>query len=195
METPGVRIGKNCLIREHVTIHAASKPEHPTTVGDNCFLMVNSHLGHDVVIGDNVTMVNAVLLAGHVTIGNNVTMGGGALVHQFCRIGRLAMVGGGVPVTMDVPPFCISGARNTVAGLNAVGLRRNGVPREDITLLRKAFRLGLGVRQPREAMLAAVAPLTRESAFVREFYDFLAAPTKRGIAWARMAEEDEPAHA
>jgi UDP-N-acetylglucosamine acyltransferase len=195
MDTPGVRIGKNCLIREHVTIHAASKMEHPTTVGDNCFLMVNSHLGHDVVIGDNITMVNGVLLAGHVTVGNNVTMGGAAAVHQFVRIGRLAMISGLVAVAMDVPPFCIAGARNTVAGLNAVGLRRNGVPREDITLLRKAFRVGLGVRQPREAMLAAVEPISKESAFVKEFYDFLAAPTKRGVAPARMAEEDEPAHA
>jgi UDP-N-acetylglucosamine acyltransferase len=191
MDTPGVRIGKNCLIREHVTIHAASTMDHPTTVGDNCFLMVNSHLGHDVVIGDNVTLVNAVLLAGHVSVGNNVTMGGCAAVHQFCRIGRLAMVSGLVAVAMDIPPFCISGARNTVAGLNAVGLRRNGVPREDITLLRKAFRVGLGVRQPREAMLAAVEPLAKGSALVKEFYEFLAAPTKRGIAPARMAEGEE----
>ncbi len=196
MQTPGVRIGKHCLIREHVTIHAASKMDHPTTVGDNCFLMVNSHLGHDVVIGDNCTLVNSVLLAGHVHVGSSVTMGGAAAAHQFTRIGRLAMISGLVAVAMDVPPFCIAGGRNTVAGLNAIGLRRSGVPREDITLLRKAFRLGLGVRQPREAMLAAVQQFAAQSVFVKEFYDFLAAPTKRGIAMGRMAQsEDEPVNA
>lgn len=191
MPTAGVKIGTNNLIREHVTIHAASKMEHPTTVGNNCFLMVNSHLGHDARIGNNVTMVNGSMLAGHVEIGHNVTMGGGAAIHQFCRVGRLAMIGGINAMSLDIPPFCIAGTRNLLVGLNAVGLRRNGVSRDEITILRKAFRAAFGVRVPRQEMIDVLQPLAAESPLVSEFRDFIAAPTKRGIAPARLSERDE----
>ncbi len=185
MPTAGVVIGEDCLIREHATVHAASKLDAPTRVGNKCFLMVNSHLGHDTVIGNNVVLVNSVLLAGHVQVGDNVTMGGAAAVHQFCRVGRLAMVSGLTAVSLDVPPFCICVNRNDLVGLNAVGLRRNGVPREDITLLRKAFRLALAARLPRQEMLDVLAPLAATSPFVNELREFVAT-TKRGIAPARM---------
>lgn len=192
MPTAGVKIGTNNLIREHVTIHAASKLDHPTTVGNNCFLMVNSHMGHDARIGNNVTLVNGALLAGHVEMGDNVTMGGGAAIHQFCRVGRLSMLGGVTPISLDIPPFCIAGKRNLLVGLNAVGLRRNGIPRDEITLLRKAFRAVFGVRVPREEMLAILEPFAADSPVVREFRDFIAAPTKKGIAPAHLSERDEP---
>lgn len=185
MATAGVVIGEDCLIREHATVHAASKLDAPTRVGNKCFLMVNSHLGHDTVIGNNVVLVNSVLLAGHVQVGDNVTMGGGAAVHQFCRVGRLAMVSGLTAVSLDIPPFCICVERNDLVGLNAVGLRRNGVPREDITLLRKAFRTALATRLPRQDMLDVLAPMAAQSTFVNELREFVAT-TKRGIAPARM---------
>ncbi len=191
MPTPGVKIGTNNLLREHVTIHAASKMDHPTTVGNNCFLMVNSHLGHDVRIGNNVTMVNGVMLGGHSEIGDNVTLGGGAAIHQFCRVGRLAMIGGVNAMSLDIPPFCIAGTRNLLVGLNAVGLRRNGVSRDEITIMRKAFRAAFGVRVPRQEMLDVLEPLAADSPLVREFRDFIGAPTKRGIAPARLSQHDE----
>lgn len=190
MPTAGVTIGKNCIIREHATVHAASKLEHPTTVGDACFLMVNSHLGHDTVIGNNVILVNGTLLAGHVTVGNNVTMSGGCMIHQFARVGRLAFVSGGVAMAMDTPPFCIAGARNTVVGLNQVGLRRNGVPREQITLLRRAFREAYRERLPRQGILDRLAPLAAESALVAEFREFFV-NSKRGVAQARITSDEE----
>lgn len=192
MPTAGVAIGEDCLIREHVTVHAASKLDHPTRVGNKCFLMVSSHLGHDTVVGNNVVMVNNVLLAGHVTVQDNVTMGGSAAVHQFCRVGRLAMVSGLSAVSLDVPPFCIMVERNQLVGLNAVGLRRNGVPREDITLLRKAFRVALATRLPRQEMLDVLEPMSKVSVFVAELREFIVG-TKRGIAPARMdlSESDE----
>jgi UDP-N-acetylglucosamine acyltransferase len=139
-KTAGVVIGANCLIREHMTIHAASNEHTPTTVGDRAFLMVNTHLAHDVRIGNDVVMVNNSGVGGHGQLGDNVTLGGGALVHQFCRVGRLAMMSGGIAVSADVPPFCLADERNRLKGLNQVGLRRSGMPRDQITELRRVFR-------------------------------------------------------
>ncbi|MCA9297580.1 MAG: hypothetical protein KDA28_00855, partial [Phycisphaerales bacterium] len=47
--TPGVTIGERTVIREFVTIHAATKSA-PTSIGDGCYLMVGSHIGHDCVV-------------------------------------------------------------------------------------------------------------------------------------------------
>lgn len=179
--TAGVKIGRDCVIRENVTIHLASKTERPTTVGDTCFLMVASHLGHDARIGNGVVLVNNVLLAGHSEVGDNATLAGGVGVHQFARIGRLAFISGLVGVAMDVPPFCVSGARNTLHGINVVGLRRAGFPRDHITLLRKAFRSALRVKLPRKEMLAILRDLGRECPPVMEMAEFVGT-AKRAIA-------------
>lgn len=186
MPTAGVKIGANTLLREHVTIHAASKPPgegHPTTIGDNCFLMVNSHLGHDARVGHGVILVNGVLLAGHTEVQDRATLSGAAAIHQFVRIGRFAFVTGLTGHALDVPPFCIAGARNTIFGINAVGLRRAGFPREHITLLRKAFRLGFRVRQPRAEQIAVLRDLGAACPPVLEMAEFVAA-SKRGVSAA-----------
>ena len=97
----GVRIGARTVIREHVTIHRATKADGWTEVGAGCFLMVSCHVAHDCRLADKVIMANAVLLAGHVQIGEGAFVGGGAAVHQFGRIGEGAMIGGmrGPPAT------------------------------------------------------------------------------------------------
>ncbi len=181
MPTAGVKIGSDCLLREHVTIHLASKLEHPTTVGNECFLMVNTHLGHDARIGNGVVMVNASVLGGHAQLGDKVTMGGLAAVHQFCRVGRLAFVSGAVGLSMEVPPFCLSGKRNELTGINVVGLRRSGVPRDEITAVRSAFRRVFRQLIPRAEMIQILDELGRESALVREQAEFVRT-AKRAIA-------------
>jgi len=63
-------------------------------------------------------------------------------VHQFVRVGEFALVGGVSGVAKDVPPYTLaSGSRIYVYGLNEVGLRRNGFPRETILKLKKAFKI------------------------------------------------------
>src|SRR5579864_2613932 len=42
-DSHGVVVGNNNIIREHVTIHSATEAGHPTTLGDNNFLMAGSH--------------------------------------------------------------------------------------------------------------------------------------------------------
>ncbi len=191
--TAGVVIGRDCHLREHVTVHAASKLDAPTTIGDRCYMMVGSHAGHDVRIGNDVTLVNGTLLAGHVQIGDKVTTGGGAMIHQFCRIGRMAFLSGGTEMAMNTPPFCLAANRNQLLGLNIVGLRRSGMDRAEITLLRKAFRKAFRTAMPRAEMVAVLDEFGKDSAAVREMADFVRT-SNRPVAIARTAtdhDEDE----
>ncbi|MFH0880593.1 MAG: acyl-ACP--UDP-N-acetylglucosamine O-acyltransferase [Lentisphaerota bacterium] len=184
-----VVIGERCVIREGVTIHRGTKPGTTTKLGNDCFLMANSHLGHNVQVGNNVILANGVLLGGYVEVGDRVIMGGGAAAHQFCRIGRMAMVGGLGAVTKDIPPFFMTGAlcRGRVHGVNTIGLRRSGLKPEERQEVRTAFKIlfrsGLNVPQ-------AVEQLRQQftSGPVVEICDFIQA-SKRGIVRAAAASE------
>ena len=90
-----VRIGDNNTFREYVTIHRGTKEGSATVIGDNCYLMVGTHLGHNVRLGNNVVIANNCLLAGYVEIDDGAVLGGGTVFHQFLRVGQLAMVRGG----------------------------------------------------------------------------------------------------
>jgi UDP-N-acetylglucosamine acyltransferase len=140
-ETPsGVHIGARTVIREHVTVNRATKSGESTRVGADCFLMTGCHVAHDCRVGERVVIANAVLLGGHVHIGDRAFLGGGAVIHQFGRIGESVMIGGGARISTDVAPFCMAAERNTVYGLNVVGLRRRGFTREVLSEIKQAFR-------------------------------------------------------
>lgn len=134
-------IGDRNVLREYITIHRASKHEHTTHVGNDCYLMAYCHIAHDCQIGNNVTMANSVGLAGHVTVEDLVNFGGMVGVHQFTRIGKAAMVGGMAQISRDVPPFCIVSHRDEVIDINAIGLRRVGVTAQDRLALHKAVKI------------------------------------------------------
>ncbi|MCR9243542.1 MAG: acyl-ACP--UDP-N-acetylglucosamine O-acyltransferase [bacterium] len=135
----GVRIGDRTVVREGVTINQPSKPDGVTAIGEDCYLMAQSHVGHDCVVGASVTLANNVMLAGHVTIGDFVVLGGGAGVHQFVRIGESAMIGGNASISYDVPPYAIAAERNEICGLNLVGIRRRGVASGALADLKRCF--------------------------------------------------------
>lgn len=147
-----VDIGAGTTIREGVTIHRGTKEGTATRVGEQCFLMANSHLAHNVQLGNRVILANGVLLAGYVDVGDGAFLSGNALVHQFVRVGRLAMLSGGAAASKDVPPFCTmpTVTNNRVIGVNVVGLRRAGIPPEQRGAVRQAFRMlylqGLNLR-------------------------------------------------
>ena len=136
-------VGSDCRIREGVTINTGTEDGgEVTTVGDRCFLMANSHVGHDCHVGNDVTFANGALLGGHVTIGNHVFIGGNTAVHQFVRVGESAMLGGVSGITRDVIPFGFAfGPKAALVGLNIVGLKRRGFTRENIHRLRSAYRM------------------------------------------------------
>ena len=135
-----VLIGDGNLIREGVTVHRGSTPEAETRIGSNCFLMASSHVAHDCTLGDRVILVNGALLAGVITIDDGAFISGNVSIHQFCRVGRLAFVAGAARVSQDCLPFVITeGAPARARALNVVGLKRAGVPSEEIASLRRAF--------------------------------------------------------
>jgi len=173
MPTAGVRVGAECVIRESVTIHAASKTDAPTSIGDKAYMMVGSHMGHDARAGNNVIMVNGAMLAGHSTVMDNCTIGGCCGVHQFTRVGRFAFMSGGTAVSMDVPPFCVVVERQRLGGINRVGLRRSGMARDHITMIDKAFREVFRGHVPRQEQIQRLEELGRDCPPVMEMAQFV----------------------
>jgi UDP-N-acetylglucosamine acyltransferase len=171
--TAGVAIGQRCIIRESATVHAATKPDRPTTVGDGVFLMACTHVAHDCTIEDEVILVNYAGVAGHAHIGRKATLSGQVGVHQFCRVGRLAFMSAGTAVSTDVPPFCVVNERQRLGGINLVGMRRNGIDRAEVTAVREAFRKALRVSLPRAEMLGVLEDLARSSPAVGEIAEFV----------------------
>jgi UDP-N-acetylglucosamine acyltransferase len=186
-----VRIGADCVIREHVTIHRGTKPDTATVVGDGCYLMAHSHLAHNVCLGNRVIVANGALLAGYVEVGELAFISGNVVVHQFVRIGRLAMLSGGCGIGKDVPPFCttVGLQRNAIGGVNAVGMRRAGLSPAERAQVKQAFTLlyrsHLNVSQALERIRQEFT-----DGPAMELAQFVAA-SRRGICTMRAAEDAE----
>ena len=135
-----LKIGDNNTFGESVTVNRAYHKGAATIIGNNNFLMVLTHVGHDCVLGNNIT-IGIAGIAGHVVIEDKVFISGGVMVHQFVRIGEYAMLGGNTKVTQDCPPYMlIDGHPAAVRGLNLVGLKRAGFAKTDMSALRQAYR-------------------------------------------------------
>ncbi|MFL5341330.1 MAG: acyl-ACP--UDP-N-acetylglucosamine O-acyltransferase [Gemmataceae bacterium] len=141
-DEPGrVEIGDGNTFREGVTIHRSTIAGGATRIGNGNYLMGNSHVAHDCHVGNECIFANSALLGGHVVIGDRAFLSGNVGVQQFVRIGRLAMVSAGASAMADVPPFAITEGRNTIIGVNLVGLRRAGLSPVQINAVRRAYRL------------------------------------------------------
>jgi len=181
----GVRVGAGTVIREHVTINRSIHAGKETVVGARCFLMANSHVGHDSVVADDVVLANNVMLAGHVTVGRHTFLGGGAGFHQFCRIGEGVIVSGLARIAQDIPPFAMAAERNEIIGLNLIGLKRRGFDRAAIGEIKDAFRtVYFTPGNIREVAAAALAAGTFQTTQARDFLTFFT-EGKRGFARAR----------
>ena len=142
-EPTRLTIGARCQIRESVTINIGTQSGGGvTTIGDDCFLMVGSHVGHDCHVGSNVIIANNTMLGGHCQVGNHVFLGGHCAVHQNVRIGESAMIAGFSAFADDVIPFgFVLEPVARLAGTNVVGMRRRGVGKEAIRAVQKAYAL------------------------------------------------------
>ncbi|AOO82451.1 acyl-ACP--UDP-N-acetylglucosamine O-acyltransferase [Bosea vaviloviae] len=180
-------IGAECLIREGVTINPGTEGGGmETTVGDRCFFLANSHVGHDSHIGDNVIFSNNVMCAGHVTVGNFVIVGGGTGLQQFIRVGDHAFIGGGAGVMNDVIPFgLVRDNPAHLAGLNLVGLKRRGFSREQIHELRRAYRLLFADEGTLSERVEDVAGEFAAHPLIHEILDFIRNGNERAICVPR----------
>lgn len=136
-------IGDNNIFREGVTVHRGTiQDKGVTKIGSGNLLMAYTHIAHDCLVGDNNIFANNSGIAGHVSVGNYVVIGGYSAVHQFCSLGDYSFAGMNTSITMDVPAY-IKVASNParVIGLNSVGMSRNNIPSESISLIKKAFKI------------------------------------------------------
>ncbi len=142
-EDTRLEIGAANVLREHVTIHRGSRGGGGVTkVGDRSYLMNGCHVAHDCIVGDDCTMASFTGLAGHVEIGDHAVLGAYTGLHQHCRVGESAMTAAGTKATKDVAPFVtVAGDRARLVGLNLVGLRRRDFSPDELSALKRAYRL------------------------------------------------------
>ena len=181
-ESSILRIGENNTIREYVTINPGTKGGGgETVVGNNCLLMISSHVAHDCHVGNDVVIANNVPLGGHVTIEDSVIIGGNSAVQQFTRIGRLAMIGGMTGVLKDVIPFGLSfGNRNYLRGINLIGLKRKKYDNKKIMEPDSAFKRIFSSKNLHEN-LSKINGEYKENELVAEVTNFISKDKKRPI--------------
>ena len=151
-------------------------------MGNNCLFMVGAHVAHDCHVGNHVIMANNATLAGHVTVEDFAIIGGLSAIHQFCRLGRHAMVGGMSGVENDVIPYgSVMGDRARLSGLNIVGLKRRGFSRDDITALRRAYRLMFAAEGTMSERVDDVMESFAEHEAIMEIVDFIRSDSSRAI--------------
>ena len=181
-ENTKLEIGKNNSIREYVTINPGTEGGGGLTkIGDNCLFMISSHVAHDCRVGNNVIIANNVPLGGHVTIEDNVVIGGNSAVQQFTRIGKMAMIGGMTGVLHDVIPYGLStGNRNSLQGLNLIGLRRAKFENKDILGLSEAYK-EIFVTKNINENISKLNGSFKENPLVKNVIDFITKDKKRSI--------------
>jgi UDP-N-acetylglucosamine acyltransferase len=180
-------IGARNLIREHVTVHPGTADGGGVTeVGDDNWLMIGTHVGHDCRVGNHVMLGNGVQLAGHVAIGDYAYVQASAAVQQFLRVGESAFVAAKAGVMQDLAPFSwCQGHPTRVLRMNRVGLERRGLKPEEIEPVEAAFRLIFRSKlSPRES-LARARSLWPQSAEVERLVSFLE-KSERGFARVRV---------
>src|SRR6056300_442578 len=181
-ESTNLIIGDNNKIREYVTINPGTvSGGGKTTIGNNCLFMIASHIAHDCKVGNNVIIANNVPLGGHVIIEDNVVIGGNSAVQQFTRIGKMAMIGGMTGVLHDVIPYGLStGNRNSLQGLNLIGLRRAKFENKDILGLSDAYKEIFATKN----IIENISKLNRshqDNQLIKNVIEFITKDKKRSI--------------
>ena len=181
-ESTNLIIGDNNKIREYVTINTGTTGGGgKTVIGNNCLFMISSHIAHDCQVGNNVIIANNVPLGGHAIIEDNVVIGGNSAVQQFTRIGKMAMIGGMTGVLHDVIPYGLStGNRNSLQGLNLIGLRRAKFDNKDILGLSEAYKEIFSTKNI-NVNISKLNGSFQDNPLVKDVIDFITKDKKRSI--------------
>ncbi len=176
-----VAIGSNVKINELATIHRSMYENGETIIGDNSYIMAQSHIGHDCKLGEGVVMTSLAGFSGHVEVGKYAVIGGAAVAHQYVRIGEMAMVGGLSRLVQDAPPyFTVSGVPAVAVGLNSYALKKHNIPPAQRANLKKAYKILVRSGTPfSEAVERVINEIPTEGA-VGVLVEFLK-KSKRGV--------------
>jgi UDP-N-acetylglucosamine acyltransferase len=157
-EKSWLRAGERNIFREFSTIHRGTEVGGGlTSIGSDNLFMAQSHIAHDCHIGNQVIFANAATLAGHVIVEDFATIGAFSGVHQFCRVGRYAFIGASSAVVKDALPYARTvGNHAKCYGANTIGLERKGFSKEQIKIIKRAFRLLLNSKLNTTQALAAI---------------------------------------
>lgn len=191
-EENSLEIGERCILREGVTVNPGTEGGGSiTSIGDRCVLMANSHVAHDCRLGNGVILSNNAMLAGHCELGDSVIVSGGSGIHQYVRIGRNAFVSSLTSVSGDVIPWgMILGPRGFLAGLNIIGMKRAGIPREAIHSARGVVRKLFFSDEPiKESLDSLRSEKVKRDDVSVSILDFLDANRNRTLCVPRSAEE------
>ena len=142
-EKTKLEIGNTNIFREGVTVHRGTVQDNSiTSIGSDNLLMAYSHIAHDCVVGDGNVFANNAGIAGHVSVGNNITIGALTTIHQFCNIGDYSFIGMNTSINMDIPAYVkVAADPARVVGLNSIGMTRNNITSDSISLIKKAYKL------------------------------------------------------
>ncbi|WP_404404176.1 acyl-ACP--UDP-N-acetylglucosamine O-acyltransferase [Pelagibacterium halotolerans] len=192
-EPSSVIIGKDCVLREYVTVNPGTRGGGmETRIGDNCLLMIGVHVAHDCRVGNHVVMANQASLAGHCIVEDYVRFGGICGVHQFVRIGAHAFVGAMSFVENDVIPYgSVLGNRAYLGGLNLVGLKRRQFDRESIHALRAAYRMIFSNEGTLRERVEDAAEIFKGEKLVEQVIEFVRQPSERALCMPRNGHSAE----
>lgn len=185
-EPTNVIVGKNCLIKENVTINRASGEGKSTIVGDKCLLMVGSHVAHNCRLENEVILANLVTLGGHVQVGFAAFVGGMSVFHQNIRIGEMSITSGFSAARQDILPFSkCDGRPARPAGLNVVALKRRGVSLEDRTTMNNAYKIMISSDFNTTQAIEEIQKQGLINPYVEKMIEFIKT-SKRGVTLKRV---------
>lgn len=129
VQSHGVRIGDNNVIRELTAIHGGTQRD--TTLANGCWIHSQSHIDQDCQLADRVVLAPCV---------SSVVLSRSALKHRSAwgqpsirRIGAFSMTAMNAAVVSDVPPCAlVIGVPAKLRGVNVGKMHRLGLTKEQI---------------------------------------------------------------
>jgi UDP-N-acetylglucosamine acyltransferase len=177
-----LEIGDGNTIREYVSINRGTENGGGVTrLGDDNWIMAYVHIAHDCMVGNHTIFANNATLAGHVSIEDYVILGGFTGVHQFCRVGAHSFSAISSVITKDVPPFVmVSENPARPHGLNSEGLKRRGFSTEQISGIKRAYKVVYKQSLLVKDALSGLEEMAQDCEHIARFMQFIR-ESDRGI--------------
>jgi len=126
-------------------------------------------------------MANLATLGGHIHVGFGAFIGGMSVFHQNIRIGEMAIISGFSAARQDVLPYSKGEGRPPYpCGINAVALKRRGVPQDQRTAINEAFKLLISDEYNTSQAIEKIKNDIPTNQYVEKMIEFIKA-SKRGV--------------